>query len=122
MSNFRARLADVGEYIIYLIYRGVGWFLGCLPLSWVFGLGQSVGWLGYQLLSGYRRLAVTNVKIAFPDWSREEVKHCAKRHFMDLLANLLCSFVLVEKPWAEVRKHLDISELERANESAAPRA
>ena len=116
MSNFRAKLADVGEYITYLIYRGVGWFLGCLPLSWVFGLGQSVGWLGYQLLSGYRRLAVANVKIAFPDWSREEVKHCAKRHFMDLLANLLCSFVLVEKPWAEVRKHLDISELERAKE------
>ena len=116
MRNFRERLADVGDYIIYLIYRGVGWLLGCLPLSWVFGLGQSVGWLGYKLLSGYRRLAVTNIKIAFPDWSREEVRHCAQRHFMGLLANLLCSLVLVEKPWVKVRKYLDVSELERAKE------
>ncbi len=116
MSNFRARLADVGDYIIYLIYRGMGWFLGCLPLSWVFRLGQSGGWLGYYLLGGYRRLAAANLKIAFPDWSLEEVMSCAKRHFMNLVANLLCSFVLLEKPWTEVRKHLDVSSFERAKE------
>ena len=82
----------------------------------MFGLGQSVGWLGYNLLGGYRRLAVANIQIAFPDWSDEEVKHCARRHFMDLMANLLCSFVLLEKPWEEVRKHLDVSNFERATE------
>ncbi|MBV8143048.1 MAG: lipopolysaccharide heptosyltransferase II [Verrucomicrobia bacterium] len=116
MSNFRSRLADGGDFIVYLIYRMIGWVLGCLPLSWAFHLGRFGGWLGYYLLSGYRSLAMGNVKIAFPDWSYKEVKHCAKRHFEDLLANLLCSFVLLEKPWAEVRKHIDISELERAKE------
>jgi heptosyltransferase-2 len=116
MSKFRLTPKDVLDYIVYLIYRAVGWLLGCLPLCWVFGLGQSVGWLGYNLPGGYRRLAVANVKIAFPDWSREEVKRCAKQHFMDLMANLLCSFVLLEKPWEEVRKHLDVSNLERARE------
>ena len=35
---------------------------------------------------------------------------------MDLMANLLCSFVLLEKPWEEVRKHLDVSNFERATE------
>ena len=35
---------------------------------------------------------------------------------MDLMANLLCSFVLLEKPWEEVRKHLDVSNFERAKE------
>ena len=116
MNSIRLKTADVLDYIVYLIYRGVGRFLGCLPLAWVFGLGQFFGWVGYNLLGGYRRLAAANIKIAFPDWSEEEVKQCARRHFTDLMANLLCSFVLVEKPWEEVRKYLDISNFERATE------
>jgi heptosyltransferase II len=116
MSNFRLRPGDVVDYIVYLIYRAAGWFLGCLPLSWVFALGQSTGRLGYMVFGGYRRLAVANIKIAFPDWAPDEVEHCARRHFMDLVANLLCSFVLLEKPWEKVRKHLDVSNFERAKE------
>jgi lauroyl/myristoyl acyltransferase len=116
MSNFRLTLGEIRDYIIYLIYRAVGWLLGCLPLSWVFRLGQAVGWLGYNFLGGYRRLAWANIQIAFPDWTGEEVQRCAKRHFKELVANLLCSFVLLEKPWDEVRKHLDVSNFERATE------
>src|SRR6202162_5488882 len=116
MSNFRLEAANVVDYSVYLLYRAVGWLLRCLPLPWVFVLGQSAGWLGYYLLGGYRRLAAANIRIAFPDWSREETEHCSRRHFMDLMANLLCSFVLLEKPWEEVRKHLDVSNLERARE------
>ena len=116
MSNFRLTLGEIRDYIIYLIYRAVGWLLGHLPLSWVFRLGQAVGWFGYNFLGGYRRLACENIQIAFPDWTREEVRRCAKRHFKELVANLLCSFVLLEKPWDEVRKHLDVSNFERATE------
>ena len=114
MSNFRLEAANVLDYSVYLLYRAVGWFLRCLPLPWVFVLGQSAGWLGYYVLGGYRRLAAANIRIAFPDWSREETEHCSRRHFMDLMANLLCSFVLLEKPWEEVRKHIDVSNFERA--------
>ena len=114
MSNFRLEAANVVDYSVYLLYRAVGWFLRCLPLPWVFVLGQSAGWLGYYVLGGYRRLAAANIRIAFPDWSREETEHCSRRHFMDLMANLLCSFVLLEKPWEEVRKHIDVSNFERA--------
>src|SRR3984893_5692427 len=116
MSTFRLKPSDIPDYIVYLIYRGIGWTLGCLPLAWVFRLGQSVGWLGYILLGGYRRLAAANIKIAFPDWSDQEVKRCTKRHFMDLMANLLCSLVLLEKPWAEVQKHLDVTNFEKVTE------
>src|ERR1700730_4084279 len=116
MSTFRLKPSDIPDYIVYLIYRGIGWTLGCLPLAWVFRLGQSVGWLGYILLGGYRRLAAANIKIAFPDWSDQEVKRCTKRHFMDLMAHLLCSLVLLEKPWAEVQKHLDVRNFEKVAE------
>lgn len=116
MSDFRLKIATVLDYSVYLLYRGVGWLLGRLPLAWVFRLGQFAGRFGYLLLGGYRRLAAANIKIAFPDWSRQEVERCSKRHFMDLLANLLCSFVLLDKPWSEVRKHLDVSKFELAKD------
>jgi heptosyltransferase II len=116
MSKFRPMLGTIRDYTVYLIYRAVGWLLGCLPLVWVFRLGQAVGWLGYNFLSGYRRLAWANIQVAFPDWTHEEVQHCAKRHFKELVANLLCSFILLDKPWDEVRKYLDVSNFERAKE------
>ena len=116
MSNFRLKPADVLDYIVYLLYRGVGWLLGSFAVALGVWSGSIAGRLGYHLLGGYRRLAAANIKIAFPDWSRQEVERCSKRHFMDLMANLLCSFVLLEKPWEEVRKHLDVSKLERAKE------
>ncbi len=116
MSTLRLKPAEVVDYGVYVLYRALGWFLRCLPLRGVFYLGRLAGWLGYLFLGGYRRLAAANIRIAFPDWSREEVEHCSKRHFMDLMANLLCSFVLLEKPWEEVRKHLDVSDFERATE------
>jgi lipopolysaccharide heptosyltransferase II len=83
-------------------------------LVWVFRFGQAIGWLGYNILGGYRRLAWANIQIAFPDWACAEVQRCAKRHFMDLVANLLCSFVLLDKPWEVVRKYIDVSSFERA--------
>src|ERR1700727_1254962 len=116
MSTFRLKPADVVDYAVYILYRGLGWLLRFLPLPWVFGFGQFAGLIGYYLLGGYRRLAAANIRIAFPDWSSEEVEHCSKRHFMDLMANLLSAFALLEKPWEEVRKRLDVSNFERPTE------
>ena len=116
MSKLRLRPADTLDYSVYLLFRGVTWFLGCLPVSWVFRFGQAIGWFGHLLLGSYRRLERGNIKIAFPDWSREEVNLCAKQHFMDLVANLLCAFALVEKPWEKVEKYLDTTNFERALE------
>ena len=116
MSNLRLRPADTLDYGVYLIYRGAAWFLGCWPVSWVFRLGQVIGWFGHLLLGGYRGLARRNIKIAFPDWSPEEVNRCARQHFMDLVANLLCAFALVEKPWEEVKNYLDTTNFECALE------
>jgi heptosyltransferase-2 len=116
MSTFRLKPADVVDYAVYILYRGLGWLLRFLPLPWVFGFGQFAGLIGYYLLGGYRRLAAANIRIAFPDWSSEEVEHCSKRHFMDLMANLLSAFALLEKPWEEVRQRLDVSNFERATE------
>jgi lipopolysaccharide heptosyltransferase II len=107
---------EVSDFVVYLLYRFSGWFLGLFPLVAVFRFGQAAGAIAYILLGPYRRLACENISIAFPDWSSGEVKRCAKRHFMDFGANLLCSLVLMGKPWANVRKYLDLSNLEQIQE------
>ena len=104
---------EVLDFAVYLLYRFACWFLGLLPVAGVFRLGQAGGAIAYGFLGPYRRLACGNIRIAFPDWSSREVKRCAQRHFMGLGANLLCSLVLMGKPWEEVRKHLDLSNLEQ---------
>jgi heptosyltransferase II len=107
---------DALDFVVYLVYRFSGWFLGLFPLAGVFRFGQLAGAIAYVLLRSYRRLARENIRIAFPDWSSHEVERCARRHFMDLGANLLCSLVLMGKPWVTVRKYLDLTNLERIQE------
>jgi heptosyltransferase II len=107
---------DALDFVVYLVYRFSGWFLGLFPLMGVFRFGQVAGAIAYVLLRSYRRLACANIRIAFPDWSSHEVERCARRHFMDLGANLLCSLVLMGKPWETVRKYLDLTNLERIQE------
>ena len=107
---------DTLDFVVYLVYRFSGWFLGLFPLVGVFRFGQLAGAIAHVLLRSYRRLACENIKIAFPDWSSREVERCARHHFMDLGANLLCSLVLMGKPWETVRKYLDLTNLERIQE------
>jgi heptosyltransferase II len=114
MSRARWKAAEIIDYGVYLVYRGATWLLGLVPLLFVFRGGQVIGWLGYYLLSGYRNLAKANIRIAYPEWSQEQIDQCAKQHFKDLIANLLCAFALGEKPWAEVRKYVDTTNFERA--------
>jgi heptosyltransferase-2 len=109
----RLRGSEAIDFVFYLLYRFFAWFLGLFPLVWVFRFGQMIGTAAHVLLGPYRKLACANIKTAFPDWSAGEVERCAGRHFRNLGANLLCSLVLMGKPWETVRKYLDLTNLER---------
>jgi lipopolysaccharide heptosyltransferase II len=113
MSKSRNKVALLGDYIVYLAYRVTGWVLLQIPLTWTFRIGQVFGLAGYLLLTSYRRLAITNLRIAFPDWSEAATANCAREHFKNLVANLLSSFVLTQKPWTEVARYVDTSLFER---------
>ncbi len=111
----------VSDYLVYLVYRAIGFVLGLLPIAVTFRLGQALGWIGYWLLPGYRRLALANLRIAFPEWSNDARINCVKKHFQLLTANLLCGFVLTQRRWPEVARYIDISAFqanaERINEA-----
>ncbi len=80
------------DYLTYFIFRALTLVIGALPLAWVFRLGQFGGWLAYIILPPYRRLAVTNLTIAYGGArSPAEIRRLAREHFVTLGANALCS-------------------------------
>ena len=97
------------DYLIYLLYRAVTLLVGMLPLRLVFRLGQFAGWLGYCVLSRYRRLAVANLTIAYGDKKpSSEVRQLARQHFLSLGANLLASFKAVTFDAAKLREVVEV--------------
>jgi heptosyltransferase-2 len=119
MSKHRKERATIGDHLVYAVYCSVSFLLSLLPVTWIFRGGQVVGFLGYALLFPYRQLARRNIRIAFPDWSRARVERCVRIHFQNLVANLLCGFVLGEKSWEEAKRFIDFSVVEETAEETA---
>jgi lipopolysaccharide heptosyltransferase II len=110
MSRRRAEEPSAGEYLVYWIYRALGFVLSALPIEWVFRGGQGVGLIGYYCLPAYRKLAQRNIRIAFPEWSAAQVNRCARDHFKNLPANLISAIALLQKPWEQIEPRLDFSD------------
>jgi len=119
MSKRRKDRGTVGDHLVYAAYRSVCFLLSILPVTWVFQGGQTVGFLGYVLLFPYRQLARRNVRIAFPHWSSAQIERCVRAHFQNLVANLLCGFVLREKSWEEVKPFIDFTTVRATAEETA---
>lgn len=51
--------------------------LGRLPLSWVRALGSLLGWVLYGLVVPRRRVALTNLRLCFPDRSAPQIRAMA---------------------------------------------
>jgi lauroyl/myristoyl acyltransferase len=110
VAKSKSRFSRPGDYLVYLGYRFIAWILLQLPLPWTFRLGQAVGFFGYLVLAKYRKLASVNVRIAFPEWTKTQVRKNGRDHFQTLTANLLCSLVLTQKPH-KANSYIDISQL-----------
>jgi heptosyltransferase-2 len=119
MSKRRKDRATVGDHLVYAAYRSVSFLLSLLPVTWVFWGGQTLGFLGYVLIFPYRQLARRNVRIAFPHWSSAQVERCVRAHFQNLVANLLCGFVLREKSWEKVKPFIDFTTVRATAEETA---
>ena len=56
--------------------------LAPLPLGLVRGLGAALGRLLYLLAWPRRRIALTNLRLCYPDWSEAERRAVARRNFV----------------------------------------
>lgn len=63
---------------------GLLWLLHFLPWPLLAGLGRGLGGLAYHLAGSRRRVALTNLKLCFPELAETERVALAKRHFRAL--------------------------------------
>jgi heptosyltransferase-2 len=92
------------QYLVYLLCRVVLGLFGLLPIRLVYGIGWLFGRLGYFLAGPYRRLALHNLKIAFPEESEAARRAIAREHFARLLANVLSGVRIGTVPSDELSK------------------
>lgn len=110
MAKSRSGFSQRADYIVYFGYRLIAFILLQLPLPWTFRLGQGIGLCGYLVLAKYRKLALVNLRIAFPEWTNKRVRKTGRQHFQTVTANLLCSVVLTQKP-EKAKAYIDVSPL-----------
>lgn len=108
-------LTRTGQWLVYALFRCVEGFLWLLPLIVIWHAGRVLGTLAYFLAGKYRKLALSNLRIAFGrEKSEAERRSIAREHFKSLFANILCGFKLPLMNEAALCKHVRSEGIERA--------
>jgi Kdo2-lipid IVA lauroyltransferase/acyltransferase len=92
-------------WLEYAAARGLLGFLGILPRRAALGVAGAFASFGYHLLGGLRRVAMTNLRIAFPEKDESEHKQLAKGAFKNL-GRVLGEFSQFHKATPESLKKL----------------
>lgn len=78
------------QFLVYGFYRGLLGLFSGLPIRFVYAVGWMLGRVGYVVAGPYRRLALHNLAIAFPEKTVCERRAVAREHFGRVVANTLC--------------------------------
>jgi heptosyltransferase II len=101
------------DFCIYLLYRAGVAIASALPLRFLFGLGNFLGFLSWLVLWKYRRLARRNLEIAFGgEKSKAELRRISRLNFQHGAANLLCSVKMGSMPQEKIVRHVEAVNLE----------
>ena len=100
------------DWLTFWLYRALGFCIALLPLRGGIRAGRTLGWLGYWLVGKYRRIALKNIGIAFPDRSPRERRALARRHFATLLGNLFAMEKIARLPREQLLDLVTIEGLE----------
>ncbi len=68
---------------------GLLWFFRALPLNVQAACGRCLGWLGWHLVRGRRRVALKNLELCFPELGPAGRERLAREHFRWLGRSLL---------------------------------
>lgn len=106
----RNRAAD---YAVYLAVRSFVCALQMMSPRLAYALADALGWLGYTLVKSRRRVALENVRAAFPDLSPEAADRIVRGMFAHFAQSLIELALLPRKlHLTNWRKHLALSGVE----------
>ena len=101
------------DFVVYLFYRAGSAIAAALPLRFLFGVGQFLGFCAWLSSRKYRHLAQRNVAIAFGnEKSPRELRRLVRRHFQRLGANLLCSAKLTTMRPEQILRRVKVENIE----------
>lgn len=72
------------QYIEYLIVLSLVRLIALLPYRWASDIGGLIGRAGYFIDGRHRRIAIRNLRLAFPEEGTEKIRMTAKRSFENL--------------------------------------
>src|SRR5438067_9035824 len=102
------------DFAVYVLYRAGSAIAAALPLRLLFALGQLLGFCAWLVSGKYRRLAKSNLTIAFGDEkSPRELRCLVRRHFRRLGANLLCSAKLMRMSPEKILQRVQVDNIEQ---------
>ncbi|MFN0128502.1 MAG: lipopolysaccharide heptosyltransferase II [Verrucomicrobiales bacterium] len=111
--NRGSALTRAGQWIVYAVFRVFEFVLRVLPLAAVFTIGRWGGWFAWCVAGPYRRLVLSNLRIAYGrEMDESSRRRLARRHFLHLGANLLSSLKLPTMPLAEIEKVIELDGME----------
>src|SRR5438067_6035159 len=101
------------DFVVYLFVRAGSAIAAALPLRFLFGAGQFLGFCAWLASGKYRRLAQRNVAITFGNGkSPRELRRLVRRHFQRLGANLLCGAKLTAMSPEEILRRVEVENIE----------
>jgi KDO2-lipid IV(A) lauroyltransferase len=88
------------------LFVGFMRLLSIMPLRFIRGLGQILGWLLWALMKSRRHIVQTNLRLCFPEKPIEEIKQLTRAHFVQFAQSLLDRAWLWHAPMSVVESRL----------------
>jgi KDO2-lipid IV(A) lauroyltransferase len=86
--------------------------LALLPLPVVRRVGEAAGSLAWVLARSRRRVALTNLRMCFPEWSDARREQVARAHFRCFMASFFERFIVWYAPPGRIRGLVELRGLE----------
>ena len=91
--------------VLIALMRVLAW----LPLPLIRGLGAVLGRVLYALAKERRHIALTNLRLCFPQWSEAKLEQVSRQHFVCVMQSLLDRAWLWHAPVQVLKKRLQVS-------------
>ncbi|MDO9276063.1 MAG: lipid A biosynthesis acyltransferase [Lutibacter sp.] len=98
--------------LVYILVYPVIWLISMLPFRILYGISDVIYLLVYYVIGYRKKVALSNLKLAFPEKSEEEIIRISKkfyRHFVDVFIEMIKSFTVSKE---EVYKRYKYTNLE----------
>jgi len=104
------------NFIVYILVYPIIWLISNLPFKLLYLLSDFFYALVYHVFRYRKKVVLSNLRIAFPEKSKEELTHISKKsfhHFVDIFMEMIKSFTITK---TEINNHYSYTNIDFLNE------